>query len=53
MQLAGCYYILGGYNPGDGVIIVRNATQVTDYVELNPDEEDGWYSKSLDDSIMF
>uniref|UniRef100_A0AC34R5Y6 Ceramidase n=1 Tax=Panagrolaimus sp. JU765 TaxID=591449 RepID=A0AC34R5Y6_9BILA len=41
-QLAGCYYILGGKNVDEGVIIVRNETSVLDYVELNS-QKDVWY----------
>jgi acid ceramidase len=42
VQLAGCYYILGGKNHNEGVIIVRNETDVLDYVEMNT-ESGKWY----------
>jgi acid ceramidase len=42
VQLAGCYYILGGKNPNEGVIIVRNETDVLDYVEMDADNGK-WY----------
>ena len=41
VQLAGCYYILGG-KTDEGVIIVRNETSVLNYVELNAAKGD-WY----------
>ena len=41
VQLAGCYYILGG-KTDQGVIIVRNETSVLDYVELNA-AKGNWY----------
>lgn len=37
VQLAGCYYILGGKNKNEGVIIVRNETSVLDMVEMDVD----------------
>ncbi|KAE9551896.1 hypothetical protein FO519_004887 [Halicephalobus sp. NKZ332] len=41
VQLAGCYYILGG-KTDEGVIIVRNETSVLDVVELDARKGD-WY----------
>jgi len=41
-QLAGCYYIIGGPNPGEGVIMVRNETGVEMEHEIK-DTPGNWF----------
>jgi len=42
-QIAGCYYIIGGTKPGEGVVITRNETQVIAERWMDVNDPEKWF----------